>query len=62
MTKHTLTESVRENITLSTGTVIAHRREPNGSQFAYIADRPDDAMTEAEWCEYADLISGRKPS
>ena len=48
--------TIRENVTLTTGTVIAHRREPNGSQFAFIVGREADGMTEAEWLEYCARI------
>lgn len=42
------------DLMLSTGRVVAHRREPNGSQTAYVrgADGAMEAMTEAEWNEY----------
>lgn len=46
------------DLVLSTGRVVAHRREPNGSQTAYVrsADGGMEAMTEAEWSEYCALL------
>jgi hypothetical protein len=40
-------------VTLSTGTVIVHRREENGSQSALVQGREHEAMTDAEWDEYS---------
>jgi hypothetical protein len=42
-------QNARGNITLSTGTVINHRRVPNGSQDHH-------KMTNAEWIEYCKMI------
>jgi len=36
---------------LSSGAVVFHRPEPNGSQFAYI-NRGSGEMTDDEWQEY----------
>lgn len=47
--------NVRENITLSTGRVIAHTREPNGSQLA-IPTTGYYAMTNAEYIEYTYIV------
>jgi hypothetical protein len=41
----------RAPVTLSTGRVIVHTREPNGSQRA-TATPGDYSMTPAEWIEY----------
>lgn len=44
------------DITLSDGTVITHRREENGSQFACERDRADEGMTTEHWQEYCQVI------
>lgn len=41
-------------ITLSNGTVLTFRHEPNGSQSVH-ADRPGGMLTESEWQEYCAL-------
>lgn len=49
--------STHTPIALSTGRTILHRREPNGSQFAYPAGDEDGAMTNGEWSEYCAIIA-----
>lgn len=40
------------DVTLSTGRVIRHRYQENGSQFAFVVGDEGAAMTSAEWDEY----------
>jgi hypothetical protein len=47
----------RENITLSTGRVIGHERQENGSQLATPLTGSFE-MTNEEWIEYCAIISG----
>jgi hypothetical protein len=49
-------QNVRENVTLSSGRVIAHAREPNGSQLA-TPTTGSYAMTDDEWLEYVSIIN-----
>lgn len=51
--------NLRENITLSTGRVIAHEAMPNGAQMA-TSTTGDDEMTNDEWIEYCQIIRGAK--
>lgn len=51
------TKETREDITLRDGTIIKHRREANGSQFAYEAGREVEAMSEEHWLEYCSILS-----
>jgi hypothetical protein len=46
-------------ITLSTGRTIWHKREPNGSQHAYIVEDDSITMTDAEWTEYCSIVRNR---
>ena len=48
--------NVHENVTLSSGRVIAHTREPNGSQLA-TPTTGYYAMTDDEWLEYVSIIN-----
>jgi hypothetical protein len=54
-------QNVHENVTLSSGRVIAHTREPNGSQLATPTTGPVE-MTEAEWREYVSIINPKVKS
>ena len=49
-------ENVHENVTLSSGRIIAHTREPNGSQLA-TPTTGSYAMTNEEWLEYVSIIN-----
>jgi hypothetical protein len=49
-------ENVRENVTLSSGRIIAHTREPNGSQLATPTTGSVE-MTNDEWLEYVSIIN-----
>jgi hypothetical protein len=49
-------QNVRENITLSTGRVIGHTRQENGSQLATPLTGPYE-MTNDEWTEYCSIIN-----
>jgi hypothetical protein len=49
-------KNVHENVTLSSGRVIAHTREPNGSQLA-TPTTGSYAMTDDEWLEYVSIIN-----
>jgi hypothetical protein len=49
-------QNVHENVTLSSGRVIAHTREPNGSQLA-TPTTGSNAMTNDEWLEYVSIIN-----
>ena len=49
-------QNVRENVTLSSGRVIAHTREPNGSQLA-TTTTGSYAMTNDEWLEYVSITN-----
>jgi hypothetical protein len=49
-------QNVRENVTLSSGRVIAHTREPNGSQLA-TPTTGSNAMTDDEWLEYVSITN-----
>jgi hypothetical protein len=51
-------QTVRENITLSTGRVIGHTRQENGAQLATPLTGPLE-MTNFEWIEYCAIIDGR---
>lgn len=48
--------NLRENVALSSGRVITHTREPNGSQLA-TPTTGYYAMTNAEWAEYCEIIN-----
>lgn len=50
--------NLRENIALSSGRVITHTREPNGSQLA-TPITGNYAMTNAEWAEYCKIINSK---
>jgi len=52
-------DPARGPVALSTGRTILHRREPNGSQFAYPAESETLEMTQAEWDEYCEIV--RRP-
>lgn len=45
----------RRDVTLSSGRIIRHRREPNGSELALPMTGPK-AMTDAEFEEYVEAI------
>ena len=47
--------NTRDDITLSSGRVIRHTREPNGAQLATPTTGPAE-LTYAEWSEYCDLV------
>jgi hypothetical protein len=47
---------LRNDITLSSGRVITHTREPNGSQLATPTTGFYE-MTNAEWIEYCDIVN-----
>jgi hypothetical protein len=49
----------RAYIKLSSGRIIAHTREENGCQLA-TPTTGDASMTDAEWEEYCNLITGNK--
>jgi hypothetical protein len=49
-------QNVHENVTLSSGRVIAHERMENGAQMATPTTGPVE-MTEAEWREYVSIIN-----
>lgn len=51
--------NLRENITLSTGRVIAHEAMPNGAQMATPTTGSLE-MTNDEWIEYCQIIRGAK--
>jgi hypothetical protein len=53
MTKN---ENVTPDIELSSGRVIRHTREPNGSQLA-TPTTGSYAMTDEEWLEYVSIIN-----
>lgn len=58
-TKHKKTmETTRPDIKLSTGKVIAHKRESNGYQLAFTKGYEDgeNEMTHEEWQEYCEHI------
>lgn len=46
----------KPDIILSTGAIIRHTRQPNGSQNADKVGVPDGAMTSAEWEEYCAIL------
>jgi len=51
-----LEQQTMQNVTLSSGRVITHTREPNGSQLATPTTGPVE-MTNKEWLEYVSIIN-----
>ena len=47
-------------VNLTSGRTILHRREPNGSQFAFPAGDTSGEMTAAEWDEYCAVVAARR--
>lgn len=49
-------KSCRENIILSSGAIITHKRMKNGAQEAIVSNRKTGTMTDNEWEEYCQII------
>ena len=55
-----MSASVTPPVTLSSGRIVLHTREPNGSQLA--TPTPGNyEMTNAEWLQYCQITSSVKP-